>query len=169
MKQYGPRYHVKPRRHRQGKTDYRKRLSLLKSRKPRIVVRKTLKYIHVQFVDYSSDGDKVLASAISKELVTNYKWKHALSTTPAAYLTGLLAGAKAKEKGISEGVFDIGRYRATKGNKLFAALKGVLDAGVSCPHDEAMIPSEERILGAHLDAKLSSQVSEIKEKIAGGT
>ncbi|MCJ7572130.1 MAG: 50S ribosomal protein L18, partial [Candidatus Thermoplasmatota archaeon] len=27
----GPRYHIKPRRRREGKTDYRKRLALLKS------------------------------------------------------------------------------------------------------------------------------------------
>ena len=32
MKQ-GPRYHVKPRRRREGRTDYRQRLKLLKSRK----------------------------------------------------------------------------------------------------------------------------------------
>ena len=32
----GPRYHVKPRRHRERKTDYRLRLKLLRSKKPRI-------------------------------------------------------------------------------------------------------------------------------------
>jgi ribosomal protein L18 len=54
----GPRYHVKPRRHRERKTDYRLRLKLLRSKKPRIVVRKSLKAIRVQFVEYSAQGDK---------------------------------------------------------------------------------------------------------------
>jgi len=68
MKQ-GPRYYTKPRRRREGKTDYRKRLRLLKSRKTRIVVRNSLKNICVQFVGYDEVGDKILASAISKELI----------------------------------------------------------------------------------------------------
>ena len=64
----GPRYHVKPRRHRERKTDYRLRLKLLRSKKPRIVVRKSLKAIRVQFVEYNPQGDKILASAVSNEL-----------------------------------------------------------------------------------------------------
>ena len=167
MKQ-GPRYHVKPRRHRDGRTDYRRRLGLLKSRKTRIVVRKSLKNIRVQFVEYSPKGDRILVSAISKELIKNYNWKHSIATTPAAYLTGLLAGTKANDKGIKEGILDIGRYRPTAGNKLFAALKGVLDAGIESPHDDTKIPAEDRILGKHLNKEIPSLVSEIKIKIIGG-
>ena len=167
MKQ-GPRYHVKPRRHRDGRTDYRRRLGLLKSRKTRIVVRKSLKNIRVQFVEYSPKGDRILVSAISKELIKNYNWKYSVSATPAAYLTGLLAGKKAQEKGITEGIFDIGRYRPTTGNKLFAALKGVIDSGIHCPCDETMIPSEDRIFGKHLNKEISPASIEIKNKIIGG-
>jgi large subunit ribosomal protein L18 len=163
----GPRYHVKPRRHREGRTDYRRRLRLLKSRKIRIVVRKSLKNISVQFVEYSPDGDKIITSAVSSELI-KFNWKHSVSTTPAAYLTGLLAGKKAKDKGIKEGILDIGRYRPTRGNKFFATLKGVVDAGIQCPHDEGMIPSEDRILGKHLDDKIAPLAGEIKDKIIGG-
>jgi len=164
----GPRYHVKPRRHREGRTDYRRRLRLLKSRKIRIVVRKSLKNISVQFVEYSPDGDKIIISVVSSELVKNYNWKYSVSTTPAAYLTGLLAGKKATEKGIKEGILDIGRYRPTRGNKFFATLKGVVDAGIQCPHDEGMVPSEDRILGKHLDDKIAPLAGEIKDKIIGG-
>ncbi len=142
----GPRYHVKPRRHREGRTDYRRRLRLLKSRKIRIVVRKSLKNISVQFVEYNPEGDKIIISVLSSDLVKDYKWKHSVSTTPAAYLTGLLAGKKAREKGVKEGMLDIGRYRPTRGNKLFATLKGVVDAGIVCPHDEGIMPSEDRRL-----------------------
>ena len=167
MKQ-GPRYHVKPRRHRDGRTDYRKRLKLLKSRKIRIVVRKSLKATRVQFVEYKPDGDKILTSAISNELVKKYNWKYSVSTTPAAYLTGLLAGKKAQKQGIKEGILDIGRYVPTTGSRLFAALKGVIDAGIVCPHDENMIPKEERILGNHLNKDISPAVNDIKTKIIGG-
>jgi large subunit ribosomal protein L18 len=164
----GPRYHVKPRRHREGRTDYRRRLRLLKSRKTRIVVRKSHKNIIVQFVEYYQEGDRISISVVSNELIKNYNWKYSVSTIPAAYLTGLLAGKKAKDKGIKDGILDIGRYRPTKGNKLFATLKGVIDAGIKCPYDEGMIPSEERILGKHLDGKIAPLVGEIKNKMIGG-
>ena len=42
---------VKRRRH-QRKTDYKKRIALLKSEKPRIVVRKTNKYILSQYKNF---------------------------------------------------------------------------------------------------------------------
>ena len=167
MKQ-GPRYHVKPRRRREGKTDYRRRLGLLKSRKTRIVVRKTLKNTQVQFVEYHENGDKILASAVSNELVKKYNWKHSTSSVPAAYLTGLLAGKKAADKGIKEGVLDIGRYVPVTGSKVFAALKGILDAGVTCPHNEEKIPVEDRISGKHLNKEIIPAVNDIKSKIIGG-
>ncbi|MFH1101310.1 MAG: 50S ribosomal protein L18 [Methanobacteriota archaeon] len=167
MKQ-GPRYHVKPRRHRLGRTDYRKRLRLLKSRKIRIVVRKSIKNIRVQFIEYNAGGDKVLASSISDDLVKQYQWKYSTATTPAAYLTGLLAGKRAQEKGISEGVLDIGRSMPTTGSKLFAVLKGVLDAGITCPHDSKMLPSDDRIVGKHLNKELMPAVQDTKKKITGG-
>ncbi|HEC32378.1 MAG TPA: 50S ribosomal protein L18 [Deltaproteobacteria bacterium] len=165
---HGPRYHIKPRRRREGKTDYRKRLALLKSGKTRIVVRKSLKNIRVQFIDYDEQGDRVVASALATELSKKYKWKYSTSTTPAAYLTGLLAATRAKEKGVAEGVLDIGRQLPVKGSKVFAALKGVLDAGITCPHSEDTLPDEERILGVHLNENIKKDVPALKTKIIGG-
>jgi len=167
MKQ-GPRYHVKLRRRREGKTDHRKRLRLLRSRKTRIVVRNSLKNVRVQFVKYNEDGDKIIASATSNELINKYQWKYSTSTTPAAYLTGLLAGKRAMDKGISEGVLDIGRQLPVKGSKNFAALKGVLDAGINCPHSNEKIPSEDRISGKHLNKEIMASVNDFKSKIIGG-
>lgn len=164
----GPRYRVKPRRRREGKTDYRKRLGLLKSRQTRIVVRKSLNHIRVQFVEYDESGDKILTSAMSKELVSKYNWKYSTSTTSAAYLTGLLAGKRAKDLKIKEGVLDIGRQVPTSGSKNFAALKGVLDAGIICPHNEGKLPDEDRIMGKHLDKNIATSVNDIKNKITGG-
>jgi len=167
MKQ-GPRYHVKPRRRREGKTDYRKRLKLLRSRKTRLVVRTSLRNVRVQFVKYGESGDKILASAMSNDLVNKYQWKYSTSTTPAAYLTGLLAGKRAMEKGISECVLDIGRRQPVKGSKNFAALKGILDAGITCPHDDEKIPSEDRISGKHLNKEIMNSINDSKSKIIGG-
>ena len=164
----GPRYSVKPRRRREGKTDYRKRLSLLRSRKVRMVVRKSIKNTQIQFVEYKVDGDNILASANSKELVNIYNWKFSTSTTPAAYLTGLLAGVRAKDKGISECVLDTGRHPPITGSKIFASVKGLTDAGIECLHSEEKIPNEDRIMGKHLANEIMTAVNDTKNKIIGG-
>lgn len=59
----GPRYRVAFRRRREGKTDYRQRQRLLRSRIPRAVVRMSSKNTYIQFIAYDEIGDKVLASA----------------------------------------------------------------------------------------------------------
>jgi large subunit ribosomal protein L18 len=166
MKQ-GPRYYIKQRRRREGITDYRKRLKLLKSRKIRIVVRNSLKNIRIQFIKYEAYGDKIIASAISSELINIYNWKYSTSTTSAAYLTGFLAAKRALDIGIKEGVLDIGRRNPVKGSKIFASLKGIIDAGIKCPHSSDKIPTENRIMGHHLDDKIDSQIKDIKNKIIG--
>ncbi|HIQ51586.1 MAG TPA: 50S ribosomal protein L18 [Nautiliaceae bacterium] len=145
----GPRYVVKFRRRREGKTNYRKRLALLKSGKARFVFRRTLTKIIGQVIIYEEKGDKTLVSATSEEL-RKFGWKAGLKNVPASYLTGLLLGLKAKEKGINEGVFDLGLYSPTKGNRAFAFLKGLLDANIEIPHSEDKFPSEDRIRGEHI-------------------
>lgn len=134
------------RRRREGKTNYRKRLTLLKSGKPRAVVRKTLGKTIVQIVEYRPGGDRIRATAVSSEL-GKHGWKHSFSNTPASYLTGLLAGKRAIKKGISEAILDIGLRVPVKGSKVFAALKGLVDAGMDIPHGENIIPSEDVIKG----------------------
>jgi large subunit ribosomal protein L18 len=164
----GPRYSVKPRRRRKGKTDYRKRLKLLRSKKVRMVVRKSIKNTQIQFVEYKESGDKILISVKSNELIKKFNWKYSTSSTPAAYLTGLLAGKMAKDKGIDECILDIGRHPPVTGSKVFASIKGVIDAGIKCPHNEEKIPDDDRITGKHLDSNIMSSVDEIKNKIIGG-
>ncbi len=87
------------RRRRDGKTDYRKRRSILLSRKTFISPRVTCKNTIVQFSAATLQGDRVLASAHSREL---YKlgWKGSGNSVPAAYLTGLAAGLKAMITGV---------------------------------------------------------------------
>jgi len=146
----GSRYCVPYRRRREGKTNYRKRKALILSGKPRLVVRGSLKNVLVQIIEAKPKGDKVLVSAHSRELLKKFGWKAPRGNVPTAYLTGLLCGLRAKAKGISEAVLDIGLHSPTKGSRVFAALKGVLDAGLSVPHGEEKFPDEDRIRGVHI-------------------
>ncbi len=147
----GPTYRVKFRRRREGKTNYYRRRRLLQSRQIRLAVRKTNKNMIVQFVDARVVGDATEASAISTELA-KHGWTAGTGNLPAAYLTGLLAGLRAKARGIDEAILDIGLNTPVKGSRVYAALKGVLDAGVVVPHKEDVLPDESRINGEHIVA-----------------
>jgi len=163
----GPRYKVPFRRRREGRTDYRHRAALLRSGVPRAVVRKSNKGMTVQFIEYRDGADFVVASAVSKEL-SKLGWKLSGKNTPGAYLTGLLAGTRAKEKGVGEAVLDIGLRKPTKGSLMFAALKGLLDAGVEIPHGDAMMPADDRVAGKHLREGTAAAFEDVKKKIGGG-
>ncbi|MCJ7559725.1 50S ribosomal protein L18 [Candidatus Bathyarchaeota archaeon] len=145
----GSNYCVPLRRRREGKTDYHARKALVLSGKPRLVARSTLKNVTVQIIVAKPHGDEVLAAAHSRELKKKYGWKAPTGNVPAAYLTGLLCGLKAKTKGVSEAILDIGLVAPTKGSKVFATLSGVLDAGVDVPHAEEKIV-KERTKGEHI-------------------
>ncbi len=151
---------AKFRRRKEGKTDFRQRLRFLLSQKPRVVVRKSLKYIIVQLVYPGEQGDITRLSVISSELK-----KFGLNrtgNTPAAYLTGLLFGLRAK-KVAKEAVLDIGLQTSSPGSKIYAALKGMIDAGMKIPHDPTMFPPEKRIQGENTIEDLS--FDNIKEKV----
>lgn len=138
------------RRRRQGLTNYRLRLKMLLSGKPLLVVRKTNTQIIVQVVKPEVRGDVVLAQACGRELRVKFSWPASGKNTPAAYLTGYLAGLRAKKAGVKEAILYIGLHRAVRGAKVFAALKGALDAGLKVPHSPEVLPSENRIRGEHI-------------------
>jgi large subunit ribosomal protein L18 len=142
-------YIVPMRRVREGRTDYRQRMKLLKSGQPRFVVRTSLKNISCQVVVYEPKGDRTVAAAHSKVL-SKYGWKGPCGNIPAAYLTGLLTGLMAKKIGISSGILDIGLYRSSPGSRIYACLKGLLDAGITIPHSSQILPSQDRIIGKHI-------------------
>jgi len=162
----GPRHKVPFRRRREGRTDYRHRMALLKGAKVRAVVRKSNRSTRVQFIDYREKGDVVVASAVSTDL-TEFGWTGSGKSTPGAYLTGLLAGKRAKEKGVAEAVLDIGLRNPTKGATVFAALQGILDAGIDVPHSDKMLPSKDRISGKHMREGTAATFEGVKGKIGG--
>ncbi|MBU0470455.1 MAG: 50S ribosomal protein L18 [Nanoarchaeota archaeon] len=138
------------RRKREQKTVYSKRLKLLLPRKERLVVRLTNQKVIAQVVQFTTAGDKVLLGVDSSAL-KKLGWNYSLKNTSAVYLTGLLFGKEALKKGHSEMIFDTGLKSPLHKGKLFAFLKGVVDAGVEIPHgNDEIFPGEERIRGAHV-------------------
>jgi len=163
----GARTRVPMKRRRENRTDYRSRKALIKSELHRAVVRKSNRHVRVQIIGYSEKGDNVIASCYSGEL-TDLGWKGNCDNTPGAYLTGYLAGKRSVGAGVKEAVLDIGRHVPAKGSVIFAALKGLLDAGVSIPHSKEVLPGDDRISGKHLSGDAHGNFTEIKAKIQKG-
>lgn len=162
----GSRYKLAFRRRREGKTDYRARLKLISLEKSRLVVRLTNNHTIVQIIDVAQDGDETLVSAHSKEL-QKMGWLGSGKNTSAAYLTGFLCAKKALEAGIDEAVLDIGLKSSIKGAKIYAALKGAVDAGLYVPHNDSILPADERIRGEHVAAYAESlSDEEVKERFS---
>jgi len=144
----GPKYRMPFKRRVEKKTDYRKRLKLLSSKKPRLVVRKSLKHMKTQIVEFDVKGDKILVSATSQEL-KKLGWSHN-NNTISAYLVGLLIGKRALKKNIKSVILDLGLQKSVKGSRIYAVLKGALDAGLSIPHSTDILPPEDRLKGKHV-------------------
>ena len=135
------------RRKREGKTNYTKRLKLLLSKKPRLVVRLTNTQVIAQLIEFSIKGDKVLVGVNSSSL-KELGWNYSFKNRPAAYLTGLLLGKKAIGKGLEGAILDTGFKLLLKKGRLTAFFKGVIDSGLSVPYgSEEIFPDEETIAG----------------------
>ncbi len=138
-------YRMIRQRRRTATTNYKKRIASLKGGMDRVVVRKSNKAITMQIIEYEKDGDKVVASANSREL-KGRGWEPRCNI-PTAYLTGMLLAQKIKDKS-TEFVLDIGLYRPVKGSVIFAAAKGFKDNGAKL---NANIEFDEaRLSGTHI-------------------
>ena len=165
----GPNYRVSFRRRRKGKTDYQARRALVLSHLPRLVIRGTLKHMSAQVIEAKTIGDIVVASAHSRELEKGYGWKGSDGNISAAYLTGLLCGYRAVAAGVKTSVLDLGLQFPSKGARIFATLKGFIDAGVSVPFAKDVLPNEKRIRGEHVAAyagKLASNPEDYQRKFS---
>jgi len=150
------------RRLREEKTNYRKRKHLLMGRRDYITVQISSENTLVQIHKPEMQGDKVLASAHSRYLLGK-GWKGSRKNIPAAYLTGYLAGKKALGKGVQAAVLYSGTRKYTQ--RMAAALKGVIDAGLQVPADSETFPNEDRISGKHL--KVQNEINKVKSAIDG--
>ena len=156
------------RRKLEGKTDYGKRLKLLKSHSPRLIFRKTNRYKIAQYVTSKQAQDKIEIGITSKKL-KQFGWPEefegSLKSIPAAYLTGFLMGREINKKGLKTPIVDFGMVRALSKNRGYAFLKGIIDSGVKIKCDEKQFPEEERISGKNLKEDFSKIFKEIKSKI----
>ena len=136
---------------------------MLMGKRDFITVNITNQNTQVQILKPGIAGDVVIASAHSRYLLEN-GWKGSRKSIPAAYLTGYVAGKKALLLGAKDAILYTGTKRYTQ--RMAAALKGVIDAGLEVPADAETFPSAERINGEHLSVK--NEVLQIKSTIDGG-
>lgn len=157
---------VQKRRRRENKTDYLKRLKLLKGDKPRMVFRKTNKYIVAQYIVSEEAQDKILIGIDSREL-NKFGWPKSssgsLKSITASYLTGYLTGKRILKEKLENPILDSGMNRVLHKNKIYAFIKGLIDSGIKISCKKELFPEESRIQGEHLKSKISFQ--EIKSKI----
>ena len=151
-------------RRRENRTNYKKRLDLLKKGYKRLVVRKTNKYIILQIIESKHAQDKILYTVNTKELL-RHGWPKenagSLKSLAAAYIAGKLLGKKVKDiKG--RVILDIGLNPSTKKSRIYAVLKGLSDSGINIPFDESIVPDDEKIFENNKVEK------KMLEKISGG-
>ncbi len=146
------------------KTNYKRRLKLLKSKKPRVVIRKSNNYINLQLMEFDMKKfNENTKYAYNSKKLGGFSWNHSKNNLPACYLAGLAFGLNCKKK--NETVLDLGTQVVTKGNKIFSALKGCVDAGMKINHSDKHLPSEDRIKGKHISDDMEKKFEETKKKI----
>ncbi len=148
----GPKYRLSFRRRREGKTNYHRRLKLIISRRKRLVIRCSNKHTTVQVVDALIQGDKILTQSHSSQLGKHFAWVQNTGNMPSAYLTGYLCGLRANKAKIQDVILDIGII--VHNERIKAAFRGFLDAGMEVPHDEKWFPESlaERMNGSHIES-----------------
>jgi large subunit ribosomal protein L18 len=160
---------VKKRRRLEGKTDYKKRITLLKSKTARIVFRKTNRYVIGQYIKSEGAQDGV-EEGVNSKILLSFGWpkeaEGSLKSLPAAYLTGFILGKRVSEKEKAKAIFDIGLFVSAPKSRIFAFLKGVADGGVEVNCSKEVFPDESRTLGRHM--KKNIQFDKVKEKIENG-
>ena len=161
---------IAKRRRRENKTDYQKRIKLLKGGSPRIIFRKTNKYLIIQYVISKEAKDKIILGINSKKLL-KYNWpkelEGSLKSIPAAYLSGFLFGKQIIKEKLKKPIIDFGMHRTIHKTKPYAFLKGLIDSGIEIACPEKAFPEEERIQGKRLIEDFTKFFKEIKLKIEG--
>ena len=157
-------YELPFKRRYKGKTDYRARLALIKSGLPRIVLRFTSKRAIAELVKYDPNGDKVIAYATTNDIV-KLGWKYSKKNMPACYLLGYMIGKLSLKAKVKEAVLDLGLRNSS--SRVGAFIKGLIDAGLSIPHSDDIIPDDKKIKGEHIinaakNIKIKNQFSKIK-------
>ena len=146
------------------RTNYRKRLELLKSGIPRLVVRKTDNSVIAHVVEFGESGDKTIAMVRGTDL-KKFGWELSSKNSPASYLVGYLLG---KKSNIKEVILDKGNRTLKENSFIYYVLKGLSDFGVNVHSDNIKI-DEKRLYGEHISGyypdRKGNQFSAAGEKI----
>ena len=159
---------VAKRRRRENKTDYGKRMKILKGNIPRIIFRKSNRYVLSQYVSSTHAQDKIEFGVISKDLL-KYGWpkesQSGLKSISASYLIGFLIGKKIISKKLENIILDLGMQRILHKTRIYSFLNGLIDAGVKIKCDKKLFPDEDRIKGKHMKKDFSNIFNQIKSNI----
>lgn len=140
-------------------------MGLLKSSKPRIVIRRTNQYFVVQAIESFEAQDRVIKGVSSKDLIAkgwDEKSAGSLKSVPAAYLTGLLLAKELKTKDF---IIDLGMAKNIAGNRNYAVVKGLIDGGLNINANPESLPSDERVNGEHMNEDVQKIITKVKEKL----
>lgn len=155
------------RRRQSNQTDYTARLQLLTTARPRLVVRRTNRYLIAQLIKSDKAQDSVIVGVSSADLLAQ-GWpdslRGSLKGIPAAYLTGLLLAHKAKNK-VPEAILDLGMQRNTKGGRLYALVAGASAGGINIPHKKEIEPDNARLTS---NTRTREAFIKVKEKLVHG-
>ncbi|MER3407388.1 MAG: 50S ribosomal protein L18 [Nitrososphaera sp.] len=143
------------------KTNYRKRAAVIIGRHSFVTVKVTDQNVSAQMLRPTPTGDLVVASAHSRELAKQHGWKGSTNSLPACYLTGLLLGKKALEKGTDKAILYTGKDHFT--TRVAACVKGIADAGVNIPMSDESFPDYDRLSGQHIAEYASALKAESQE------
>jgi len=193
------RFQVKKRRRREGKTDYKARCKMVRqdrnkynTRKYRLIVRITNRFILTQVAYATIAGDKVVAQATSKDLAA-YGISVGLKNYAACYATGLLIARRTLKKfGLDETIkgkeeidgedfhiededvdqrpfkviLDVGVRRTCVGARMWGILKGAADGGLHVPHNTKNFPGYKAPDSKDQEGEYDAEAH--KERIFGG-
>ncbi len=151
------------RRKKHGQTDYYKRLKLVKSGVPRLVVRPSGKGMSAQIIEYERSGDRILKTVTDRSLKgKGYDFRG--NSISISYLVGYTLAAECRDLGLEEVILDTGRRNMVRGGRISAVLMGFVEGGGHVPHDPSIFPTEERIMGHHLKNKsVGEKMAEIRK------
>jgi len=155
-------------RRKSHQTDYGKRLKLLKSERPRLVFRKTNSSTIVQYITSEAAQDIVVFGITSKALM-KYGWpesfKGSLKSIPASYLTGFLVAKKIIKEKLDTPIIDLGMQRTLYKTRVYAFIKGVIDAGLQVNCKKEAFPEDVRISGANMKEDFTKTFELIKSNL----
>ena len=118
MMAYGKNQRLRFKRRRNGETDYRRRMKMLRGGVARAVVRVTNTQTICQLVNYETTGDTTQVSIDGSTLVEKHGWPIDASrkSIPASYVAGYAMAKASISAGHNEAILDIGLAASTPGN-----------------------------------------------------